>query len=70
MARSAGPNAWRTTALASGPSTNCGRSARYSAPSRRISHPPAARTLRDQSDWFPKVSGMTNVSPVSRAPAG
>ena len=32
--------------------------------------PAAARTLRDQSDWFPKVSGMTNVSPVSRAPAG
>jgi P-type Cu+ transporter len=31
---------------------------------------PAARTLRDQSDWFPNVSGMTNVSPASRAPAG
>ena len=29
-----------------------------------------ARTLRDQSDWFPNVSGMTKVSPVSRAPAG
>jgi len=26
--------------------------------------------LRDQSEVFPKVSGMTNVSPVSRAPVG
>src|SRR5579871_4082600 len=57
-------------AVASGPSTNRRRSARWSTPSTRISQPPAARTLRDQPDWFPKVSGMTNVSQVSRAPAG
>ena len=39
-------------------------------PLSRIEQPPAARTLRDQSDWFPNVSGMMKVSPASRALAG
>src|SRR5258708_6957431 len=39
-------------------------------PCHRMTHPPAARTLRYQSDRVPKVSGMKNTSPTSRAPAG
>ena len=32
--------------------------------------PPAARTFIDQSDWLPKVSGITATLPLTRAPAG
>ncbi len=32
--------------------------------------PPAAPTFFDQSDWLPKVSGITATSPAIRAPAG
>lgn len=39
-------------------------------PFSRIVQPPAARMLRDQSEPFPNVSGMKNVSPASRALAG
>src|SRR5215813_12091079 len=33
-------------------------------------HSPAARTLRDQSDWLPKVRAIQMVSPASRAVTG
>ena len=57
MARSTGPNAARTTGPAWSRSASSGWTARYSVPSSRISQPPAARTLRDQSEEFPNVSG-------------
>jgi hypothetical protein len=37
-------------------------------PFSRIEQPPAARTLRAQSEVLPNVSGMTAVSPVTCAP--
>jgi hypothetical protein len=30
-----------------------------------MEQPPAARTLRDQSDWLPKVSAITITSPCT-----
>ena len=50
MARSTGLNAEPATCRACCLSTSCGRTAWLSTPFSRISQPPAARTLRDQSD--------------------
>ena len=56
MARMAGLYAARTLGPACAQSASSGRFTWYSTPFSRMEQPPAARTLRDQSDWLPNVS--------------
>ena len=52
MARMAGLYAARTLGPACAQSASSGRFTWYSTPFSRMEQPPAARTLRDQSDWL------------------
>ena len=69
LARSIGPNADRSSGPTLARSTISGSVAAESWPSTLIEQPPAAGTFFDQSDWLPKVSGITARSPLIRAPA-